>query len=216
MLVLRRGRLTMENRRVSADMPYVCRGFTGRQKGLPQKAMFGYNKAGTILLASLGVFVGLLFAAWARGHIMQRPALSRAAAVLESLRADLDPEHLTFGDLNRLLGSPGQYNPRESPRGASKFTWDGVVEATFAGGADAVKARSTPISLGIDDDKFAGSVRGVPMGCSTADLYKVAERFGVPPEFVSSSFHIQVAPSWEVAGALEGGRVVGWLSARHR
>ena len=180
------------------------------------KAMFGYTKAGTILLAPLAVFVALLFAAWARGHSPQRPALNRAAVVLEGLRADLDPERLTFGELNQLLESTGQYNPLESPLGASKFTWDGVVEAMFVGSADAVKASSIPISLGIDDDKFAGSVRGVPMGCAKADLYKVAERFGVRPEFVSNSFHIQVDPPWEVAGALEKGRVVGWLSARHR
>jgi hypothetical protein len=177
--------------------------------------MFRANKTFAILAASLGVLVALVFAAWARGHSTQRNELNRTAAVLESLNADLDPERLSFDDLNRLLGSPGQYNPRESPGGASKFVWGGVVEATFAGGPDAVKPDSIPFSLGIGDDKFAGSVLGVRMGCAVADLDKVGQRFGVAPEFVSNSFHLQVARSWEVSGAIEGGRVVAWLSARH-
>lgn len=176
--------------------------------------MFGYNKTETLLLVSLVVFAGLLFAVWSRGHSAQRYALDRVAPTIENLKADLTPEHLTFDDLNRLLGVPGQYNPKESPEGASKFTWGGVVEATFLGSIDVVKASSTPVSLGIGDDKFAGAVMGVRMGFTTADLYKVAHQSGVVPEFQSRSFQVQVAPSWRVAGALQGGRVVGWLSAR--
>jgi hypothetical protein len=177
--------------------------------------MFGYNKAETRVLAALGVFLGLLFfAAWSRGHGVQSHGLNRVAATLESLKTDLDPEHLTFDDLDRLLGTRGQYNRIESPVGASKFAWGGVVEATFLGAVDAVQGSSTPVSLGIGDDKFAGSVLGVRMGCSTDDLYKVAQQSGAAPEFVSASFRVRVAPSWEVAGAIRGGRVVGWLTAR--
>jgi hypothetical protein len=176
--------------------------------------MFGHNKGGVLLLASLGLLLGLLFVAWSRGHSGQRRELNRVAATLESLRADLDPEHLAFDDLNRLLGTAGQYNPIESPVGASKFVWGGVVEATFLGDVDAVKGASIPVSLSIGDDKFAGSVLGVRMGCSTADLYEVAAKYGVAPDFVNYSFRLQVAPSWEVAGAIRQGKVVGWLSAR--
>jgi hypothetical protein len=177
--------------------------------------MFGYNKTETCVLAALGVFLGLLFVvAWSRDHGAQSHGLNRVAAILERSRADLDPERLTFDDLDRLFGTPGQYNPIESPVGASKFAWGGVVEATFLGAVDAVQGSSTPVSLSIGDDKFAGSVLGVRMGCSTDDLNKVAQQSGVAPEFVSSSFHVPVAPSWEVAGAIRGGRVVGWLTAR--
>jgi hypothetical protein len=176
--------------------------------------MFGYNKTETRVLAALGVFLGLLFlVAWTRNHGARSHGLNRVAATLESLKADLDPEHTTFDDLGRLFGTP-EYNPIESPVGASKFSWGAVVEATFLGAVDAVQGSSTPVSLSIGDDKFAGSVLGVRMGYSTDDLYKVAQQSGVAPEFLSYSFHVQVAPSWEVAGAIRGGRVVGWLTAR--
>ena len=176
--------------------------------------MFRYNKGWMLLLVSLGVFLGIVLAAWSHGHGEQRHESNRTATTLENLNADLNPERLTFDDLNRLFGSTGQYNRIESPRGASKFAWEGVVEATFLGRLDEVKGSSTPVALGIGDDKFAGSVLGVRMGCSTEDLNSAALRFGVAPELVNSSFHVQVAPSWQVAGAIRGGKVVGWLSAR--
>jgi hypothetical protein len=176
--------------------------------------MFRYSKTEMLLLLGLGVFFGLIFAVWSHSQSAQRRELERAAVTLERITSDLDPEHITFDHLNRLLGVPGQYNATESPLGASKFIWGGVVEATFPGNVDAVTGRSTPVMLAICDDKFRGSVRGIRIGYTANDLYKVAQSSGAVPEFQGHEFSFQVAPSWEIAGAFEQGKVVSSLLVR--
>jgi hypothetical protein len=176
--------------------------------------MFGYSKTELLMLLWLGVFFGLLFAVWSRSQSAQRRELEHIAVTLENITADLDPEHITLEDLNRLLGAPGQYNATESPEGASKFTWGGVVEATFSGQIDAVTGNSTPVLLAIYDQKFRGSVRGVRVGFTVDDLYRVAESSGAEPEFRGHGFSLQVVPSWEISGGFEQGRVVSSLKAR--
>ena len=166
------------------------------------------------MLLWLGVFFGLLFAVWSRSQSAQHRELERTAVTLERITSDLDPEHITFEDLNRMLGERGHYNAMESPAGASKFTWGGVVEATFPGKPDAVGGNSTPVVLAIYDDKFRGSVRGVRVGFTADDLYRVAEAAGAVPEFQGHEFSLQVAPSWEISGSFEQGRVVSSLLAR--
>jgi hypothetical protein len=176
--------------------------------------MFGYTKTEILLLLWLGVFFGLLFAVWSRSQRAHRLELERIAVTLENVTTDLDPEHITLADLNRLLGIPGQYNATESPEGASKFTWGGVVEATFPDKVDAVTGNSTPVWLAIYDRKFRGFVLGVRVGFTADDLYRLGESHGAAPEFRGHGFTLQVAPSWEISGVFEQGMVVSSLQAR--